>query len=77
MNISIQNVGKIYKTGKKALDNISINITSPNMIGLVGPNGAGKSTLMKLLVAAQLQTSGSIMLDNEILSKKENYLKKY
>ncbi len=76
MNISIQNVGKIYKTGKKALDNISIDITSPNMIGLVGPNGAGKSTLMKLLVAAQLQTTGSIMLDNEMLSKKENYLKK-
>lgn len=75
MHISIQNVGKIYKTGKKALDNISIDITSPNMIGLVGPNGAGKSTLMKLLVAALLPSTGYIMLDNELLSKKENYLK--
>lgn len=45
------------------------------MIGLVGPNGAGKSTLMKLLVAALLPTTGSIMLDNEVLSKKEKYLK--
>lgn len=75
MNISIQNVGKTYKTGSKALDNVSIDITSPNMIGLVGPNGAGKSTLMKLLVAALLPTTGYIMLDDEILSKKENYLK--
>jgi ABC-type multidrug transport system ATPase subunit len=75
MKISMQNVGKTYKTGKKALDNISIDITSPNMIGLVGPNGAGKSTLMKMLVAALLPTKGCIMLDNELLSKKEKYLK--
>jgi ABC-type multidrug transport system ATPase subunit len=75
MNISIQNVDKTFKTGKKALDNISIDITSPNMIGLVGPNGAGKSTLMKMLVAALLPTKGCIMLDNELLSKKEKYLK--
>lgn len=75
MNISIQNVGKTYKTGKVALDNISIEMTSPNMIGLVGPNGAGKSTLMKLLVAALLPTTGSITLDNEPLHKKEKTLK--
>ncbi len=75
MNISIKNVVKTYKTGKKALDNVSIELTSPNMIGLVGPNGAGKSTLMKLLVAALLPTSGSISLDGEPLSKKERHLK--
>ena len=78
MNISVQNVEKIYKTHKaekKALDNVSIEIESPNMIGLVGPNGAGKSTLMKLLVAALLPTRGSITIDNEPLAKKEEYLK--
>lgn len=75
MNISIQNVGKTYKAGKVALKDISIEITSPNMIGLVGPNGAGKSTLMKLLVAALLPTTGSITLDNEPLHKKEKILK--
>lgn len=75
MNISIQNVGKTYKSGKVALKDISIEMTSPNMIGLVGPNGAGKSTLMKLLVAALLPTTGSITLNNEPLHKKEKTLK--
>ena len=75
MNISVQNVVKTYKTGKNALDNVTIEMQSPNMIGLVGPNGAGKSTLMKLLIAALLPTSGSILLDNEPLVKKEKYLK--
>ncbi|GFN34409.1 ATP-binding cassette domain-containing protein [Tepidimicrobium xylanilyticum] len=75
MKISIQGVGKTYKTGKIALKKISIEITSPNMIGLVGPNGAGKSTLMKLLVAALLPTTGSISFNNEPLYKKEKVLK--
>lgn len=78
MNISIQNVGKTYKTvraAKNALNNVSIEITNPNMIGLVGPNGAGKSTLMKLLVAALLPTKGNIMIDGESLQKKEKFLK--
>jgi len=75
MNISIQHIVKAYSKDKKALDDISIEITSPSLIGLVGPNGAGKSTLIKLLVAALLPTSGTILLDGEPLQKKENYLK--
>ena len=75
MNISVQHITKTYKADKKALDDVSIEITSPNMTGLVGPNGAGKSTLMKLLVASLLPSSGSILLDNEPLQSKEIYLK--
>ena len=37
--------------------------------------GAGKNTVMKLLVDVLLPTSGYAMLDNEMLSKKINYLK--
>ena len=75
MDISIQHITKTYKAGKKALDDVSIEMASPSMIGLVGPNGAGKTTLMKLLVTALLPSSGSILLDNEPLQKKEKYLK--
>ena len=75
MNISVQHISKTYKGGKKALDDVSIEISSPALIGLVGPNGAGKSTLMKLLVAALLPSSGNILLDNTPIVKKEKYLK--
>ena len=75
MNISVQHITKTYNTGKKALDDVSIEITSPAMIGLVGPNGAGKSTLMKLLVAALLPTSGKLLLDGEPMQSKEKRLK--
>ncbi|MCL2702727.1 MAG: ABC transporter ATP-binding protein [Defluviitaleaceae bacterium] len=75
MTISMQNVGKTYKGGKKALDNVTMDFTSPNMIGLVGPNGAGKTTLMKLLAAALLPTAGGITLDGKPLNNNEKYLK--
>lgn len=75
MKISIENLNMTYHTGKKALQNISIQMESPSLIGLLGPNGAGKSTLMKLLVAGLLPTSGKILIDGVPLLKNEKKLK--
>lgn len=75
MQISIQNLEMIYPNGKRALQDISLDMKSPNMIGLLGPNGAGKSTLMKLLTASLLPTNGSIRIDGEPLLKQEQSFK--
>ncbi len=75
MKIEMENLNLVYPNGKQALKDISLKLSSPNMIGLLGPNGAGKSTLMKLLVAGLLPTSGSIMVDDEPLKSCENKLK--
>ena len=75
MEINIQNDSMTYPSGKQALQNLSLELRSPSLIGLLGPNGAGKSTLMKLLVAALLPTSGSILVDGQPLLKMERQLK--
>lgn len=75
MKILIQNLNKIYPKGKKALQDVSIDMESPSLIGLLGPNGSGKSTLMKLLVAELLPTSGEILVDGIPLLKNEKKLK--
>lgn len=75
MKISIQNLNKVYPKGKKALQEVSIDMESPSLIGLLGPNGSGKSTLMKLLVAELLPTSGEILVDDVPLLKNEKKLK--
>ncbi|WP_343208324.1 ATP-binding cassette domain-containing protein [Anaerolentibacter hominis] len=76
MKIAVENLNMTYPNGKQALQQISFQIESPDMIGLVGPNGAGKSTLMQLLVAGLIPTGGTISVNGESLRKKENELKK-
>ena len=62
MNISIQNLNKVYDNGKHALSNINLEIES-GMFGLLGPNGAGKSTLMRILVTLMKPSSGNVIID--------------
>ena len=75
MELNIQNVSMTYPNGKQALRELDLELKSPSLVGLLGPNGAGKSTLMKLLVAALLPTSGSILVDGQPLAKGERQLK--
>lgn len=46
-----------------AIDNISFEIESGKIVGLIGQNGAGKSTLMKMLVGILAPTEGSITVN--------------
>lgn len=48
MSITVQQITKSYGN-QKALDNVSLSISSGEVVGLLGPNGAGKSTLMKII----------------------------
>ena len=57
MSIKVENVTKIYGT-QKALDTISFEIKTGEVVGFLGPNGAGKSTMMKILTCFISQTSG-------------------
>lgn len=57
MSISVQNIVKKYDQ-QKALDTVSFEIKSGEIVGLLGPNGAGKSTMMKILTCFIPPTSG-------------------
>jgi len=48
MSIVVQGVTKLYGE-QKALDNISFEVKTGEIVGFLGPNGAGKSTMMKII----------------------------
>lgn len=62
--LEIKNLIKKYHT-KNVIDNISLNVDSGKIVGLLGPNGSGKTTLIKLLASLLTATSGDILIDNK------------
>jgi ABC-2 type transport system ATP-binding protein len=57
MSIEVNNITKLYGN-QKALNNVSFEAGSGEIVGFLGPNGAGKSTMMKILTCYIPQTSG-------------------
>ncbi|MFO7830079.1 MAG: gliding motility-associated ABC transporter ATP-binding subunit GldA [Bacteroidales bacterium] len=63
MSIQVKDLTKIY--GKqKAIDQISFEIKTGEIVGFVGPNGAGKSTTMKILTGFIPPTSGEAKIND-------------
>lgn len=59
-------VHRMYSSEKKVLNNITINITSGDVVGIVGTNGAGKSTLLKIITGVLTPSSGEIVIRGKI-----------
>ncbi|MCY7408749.1 MAG: ATP-binding cassette domain-containing protein [Chitinophagales bacterium] len=63
MSVSVTGLTKIY-SGQKAVDNISFNVKSGEVLGFLGPNGAGKSTTMKIISGFIPPTEGKATVCN-------------
>jgi len=57
MSISVSNISKSYNKAK-ALDQISFDVKSGELFGLIGPDGAGKTTLFRILTTLLIQDEG-------------------
>jgi len=80
MSIVVQEVTKFY-SGQKALDNVSFEVNTGEIVGFLGPNGAGKSTMMKIITGFIPASSGKVQVngleagtDNLEVRKKIGYL---
>jgi len=76
MSIIVKNVTKIYGN-QHALNDVSFEVNTGEVVGFLGPNGAGKSTMMKILTCFIPKTSGSVSVcgyevEEESIKVKEN-----
>jgi len=62
MSITVSNLTKEYGP-QKAVDDISFEVKTGEILGFLGPNGAGKSTTMKIITCFISPTAGEVHLE--------------
>jgi ABC-2 type transport system ATP-binding protein len=65
--LRIEELTKVYRTGTRANDRISLAVDDGEVFGLLGHNGAGKTTLVNQVVGLLRPTSGTIRIDGRDL----------
>ena len=64
VQISINNLSKVFDNGLKALKNINLNIKKGEIFAMLGPNGAGKTTLISIIRGIVRLSSGKVTVDD-------------
>jgi cell division transport system ATP-binding protein len=67
--ITFDQVTKRYPGSHEALSSVSFAIEQGEMVYVTGHSGAGKSTLLKLMAAIERPTSGTVLINNQNVSK--------
>lgn len=67
--LSIQDLTKVYRGGKKAVNSINMEIESGEFIAFIGTSGSGKTTALRMINRMIEPTNGTITLDGKDLSK--------
>ena len=63
MMLEIRHFSKSYGGGKKAADDVTIQVACGDIYGFIGHNGAGKSTTIRAVVGVLDFTDGEIYID--------------
>ena len=74
--IETTDLTKIFGMGDAsvvALDHVSLEVQSGELVAIMGPSGSGKSTLMNILGCLSTPTSGQYILDGEDVSNLDKY----
>ncbi|GLD53697.1 ATP-binding cassette sub-family A member 1-like isoform X1, partial [Lates japonicus] len=76
--VSVRNLVKIYKNGKKlAVDGLSVDFYENQITSFLGHNGAGKTTTMSILTGLFPPTSGTALINGYDIHTDMDSIRKY
>ena len=61
MSIQVQHISKRFGT-YEAVDDVSLDVASGELVGLLGPSGSGKTTLLRMIGGLESPDRGTILL---------------
>ena len=69
--LTLQQVSRVYRRGADevhALEQVNLAIPDGAFVALMGPSGSGKSTLLNLIAGLDQPSSGSVVINGQMLS---------
>jgi len=70
--IYFNNVSKVYNRDSVAMDDVTLTVTSGEFVSIVGHSGAGKTTLIKMIMAEERPSNGSVFFESVNVHKLRN-----
>ena len=67
--IEFQNVSKIYKGGKVAVEDVNLSFEKGEFICFIGTSGSGKTTTMRMINRMTDPTQGKILIDGKSIQE--------
>ncbi|MBI3573978.1 cell division ATP-binding protein FtsE [Candidatus Kaiserbacteria bacterium] len=67
--IYFDRVTKIYNDQSHALEDVTLSISPREFVSIVGHSGAGKTTMLKMILAEETPTSGSVFFESTDVSR--------
>ena len=71
MHVKVENINFSY-TELPVLQNVSFQIQSGTITGLIGSNGSGKTTMLKIMIKKLTPSSGNILVNQSPVSALSN-----
>ena len=68
--LKLEQLSKVYRGGKKAVDDLNIEVEKGEFIAFIGTSGSGKTTALRMINRMIEPTSGTLTLNGENLMKK-------
>ncbi|MDQ3075957.1 MAG: cell division ATP-binding protein FtsE [bacterium] len=62
--IYFNNVTKLYSKDSLGIENVNLTVTTGEFVSIVGHSGAGKTTLVKMIMAEETPTEGTVFFES-------------
>jgi multiple sugar transport system ATP-binding protein len=66
--ITLEDIGKIYPDGTRAVGDVNLTIRDAEFLVLVGPSGCGKSTLLRMIAGLEDITEGKLSIGDKVVN---------